>query len=219
MSLANLFTALMDSIKADHGFNLDSRSIRNLLHIMSELSDQDRRDFLQFVSGSPKLPIGGKLRFQFCPSMIYTNRLQASKLSRPCLPLSASRVSRLTLRTTTCPALWPVSTTSSSQITAMSRWCEPRSALPFEKDRAHSISPRWVSWNDVKYREVRNEELLVGGRVFNECNHDIPLGSLAFGIFGILSLRFLFALNPGGLHQIDHGVHGFLCSMEYCVVD
>ncbi|RDI85986.1 hypothetical protein Vi05172_g4008 [Venturia inaequalis] len=50
---------LMDSIKADHGFNLDSRSIRNLLQVMSELSDQERRDFLQFVSGSPKLPIGG----------------------------------------------------------------------------------------------------------------------------------------------------------------
>lgn len=50
----------MDSIKADHGFNLDSRSIRNLLTVMSELPDQDRRDFLQFVSGSPKLPIGGK---------------------------------------------------------------------------------------------------------------------------------------------------------------
>jgi E3 ubiquitin-protein ligase TRIP12 len=50
----------MDSIKADHGFNLDSRSVRNLLQVMSELSDQDRRDFLQFVTGSPKLPIGGK---------------------------------------------------------------------------------------------------------------------------------------------------------------
>ncbi|EME89376.1 uncharacterized protein MYCFIDRAFT_55795 [Pseudocercospora fijiensis CIRAD86] len=50
---------LMDSIKADHGFNLDSRSVRNLLQAMSEFSSQDRRDFLQFVTGSPKLPIGG----------------------------------------------------------------------------------------------------------------------------------------------------------------
>ncbi|KXT04647.1 hypothetical protein AC578_2101 [Pseudocercospora eumusae] len=50
---------LMDSIKADHGFNLDSRSVRNLLQAMSEFSPQDRRDFLQFVTGSPKLPIGG----------------------------------------------------------------------------------------------------------------------------------------------------------------
>lgn len=50
---------LMDSIKADHGFNLDSRSVRHLLQVMSELTLQQRRDFLQFVTGSPKLPIGG----------------------------------------------------------------------------------------------------------------------------------------------------------------
>ena len=51
---------LMDSIKADHGFNMDSRSVKNLLQTMSELSKPQRRDFLQFVTGSPKLPIGGK---------------------------------------------------------------------------------------------------------------------------------------------------------------
>ncbi|EED21993.1 ubiquitin-protein ligase Ufd4, putative [Talaromyces stipitatus ATCC 10500] len=50
---------LMDSIKADHGFNMDSKSVRNLLQTMSELDPQQRRDFLQFVTGSPKLPIGG----------------------------------------------------------------------------------------------------------------------------------------------------------------
>ena len=50
---------LMDSIKADHGFNLESKSVRNLLQTMSELSPQAKRDFLQFVTGSPKLPIGG----------------------------------------------------------------------------------------------------------------------------------------------------------------
>ncbi|KAI9827883.1 MAG: Ubiquitin fusion degradation protein 4 [Phylliscum demangeonii] len=50
---------LMDSIKADHGFNMDSRTVKNLLHTMSELTASDRRQFLQFVTGSPKLPIGG----------------------------------------------------------------------------------------------------------------------------------------------------------------
>lgn len=49
----------MDSIKADHGFNMDSRSVRNLLQTMSELNVRQRRDFLQFITGSPKLPIGG----------------------------------------------------------------------------------------------------------------------------------------------------------------
>ncbi|KAF8862199.1 hypothetical protein BDZ45DRAFT_739500 [Acephala macrosclerotiorum] len=50
---------LMDSIKADHGFNMDSRSVKNLLQTMSELTLSERRDFLQFTTGSPKLPIGG----------------------------------------------------------------------------------------------------------------------------------------------------------------
>lgn len=62
----------MDSIKADHGFNMDSKSVRNLLQTMSELSGTQRRDFLQFVTGSPKLPIGGKSltrsSFAFCSS-------------------------------------------------------------------------------------------------------------------------------------------------------
>ena len=40
---------------------MDSKSIRNLLQTMSELDPSQRRDFLQFVTGSPKLPIGGKI--------------------------------------------------------------------------------------------------------------------------------------------------------------
>ena len=57
---------LLDSIKADHGFNMDSKSVRNLLQTMSELSAPQRRDFLQFVTGSPKLPIGGQYTV-LCP--------------------------------------------------------------------------------------------------------------------------------------------------------
>lgn len=61
----------MDSIKADHGFNMDSRSVRNLLQTMSELGVQQRRDFLQFVTGSPKLPIGGKKYLTVSPCSEY----------------------------------------------------------------------------------------------------------------------------------------------------
>ena len=50
---------LLDSIKADHGYTMDSSTIRNLVHVLSNLSEQDRRRCLQFITGSPKLPIGG----------------------------------------------------------------------------------------------------------------------------------------------------------------
>ncbi|KAG0237129.1 Ubiquitin fusion degradation protein 4 [Actinomortierella wolfii] len=50
---------LTDTVKADHGFRSESRAFRNLLEIMSEYTTEERRQFLQFITGSPKLPIGG----------------------------------------------------------------------------------------------------------------------------------------------------------------
>ncbi|KAH9851913.1 hypothetical protein C2E23DRAFT_904051 [Lenzites betulinus] len=50
---------LSESLKADHGFNVESRAIRDLVEIMSEYDPSTRRSFLQFITGSPKLPIGG----------------------------------------------------------------------------------------------------------------------------------------------------------------
>lgn len=50
---------LSEAIKADHGFHGESRSIRELIELMSEFDPPTRRDYLQFITGSPKLPIGG----------------------------------------------------------------------------------------------------------------------------------------------------------------
>ncbi|KAK7207962.1 HECT-domain-containing protein [Myxozyma melibiosi] len=50
---------LCDSVKADHGFTMSSKTVQNLLEIMAEFTVDERRAFLQFVTGSPNLPIGG----------------------------------------------------------------------------------------------------------------------------------------------------------------
>jgi len=50
---------LSESIKADHGFNIDSRTIRDLIDVMSSFDVRSRRDYLQFITGSPRLPVGG----------------------------------------------------------------------------------------------------------------------------------------------------------------
>ncbi|TIA99570.1 hypothetical protein E3P94_02149 [Wallemia ichthyophaga] len=50
---------LSEVIKADHGFNNDSPALRRLIEALSEFDKVARRDFLQFLTGSPKLPIGG----------------------------------------------------------------------------------------------------------------------------------------------------------------
>jgi E3 ubiquitin-protein ligase TRIP12 len=51
--------ALSEVLKADHGFTGDSRAIHHLVEIMSEYDISSRRNYLQFITGSPKLPIGG----------------------------------------------------------------------------------------------------------------------------------------------------------------
>ncbi|GAA5888057.1 hypothetical protein JCM5296_005418 [Sporobolomyces johnsonii] len=51
--------ALTNASKADHGFTMDSRTVKDFLSIMSELTLEERRDFLSFMTGSPRLPIGG----------------------------------------------------------------------------------------------------------------------------------------------------------------
>jgi len=51
---------LSEALKADHGFNVESRAIRELIEIMADYGTSTRRAYLQFITGSPKLPIGGR---------------------------------------------------------------------------------------------------------------------------------------------------------------
>ena len=49
----------MEACRVEHGYTLDSRAIKSLFEILSEFNRDEQRLFLQFVSGSPRLPIGG----------------------------------------------------------------------------------------------------------------------------------------------------------------
>lgn len=53
------FKAILDAIVCDHQYSNDSLPIQYLASAMSQFSAEDRRNFLLFVTGSPKLPIGG----------------------------------------------------------------------------------------------------------------------------------------------------------------
>ncbi|KAI8972313.1 hypothetical protein BDB01DRAFT_810180 [Pilobolus umbonatus] len=53
------YATLSDTIKADHGFSMESEAFKHLLEILSEMDSSHRRQFLQFTTGSPRLPIGG----------------------------------------------------------------------------------------------------------------------------------------------------------------
>ncbi len=49
----------MEHTKTDHGYHENSRAVKYLLEVLTELSPEERRKFLLWVTGSPRLPIGG----------------------------------------------------------------------------------------------------------------------------------------------------------------
>ncbi|KAA3679062.1 E3 ubiquitin-protein ligase TRIP12 [Paragonimus westermani] len=50
---------LTEACRCDHGYTPQSRTIRNLFEVMSGFTEEERRLFVQFVTGSPRLPVGG----------------------------------------------------------------------------------------------------------------------------------------------------------------
>uniref|UniRef100_A0A3P8WY34 E3 ubiquitin-protein ligase n=1 Tax=Cynoglossus semilaevis TaxID=244447 RepID=A0A3P8WY34_CYNSE len=50
---------LMECCRPDHGYTHDSRAVRFLFEVLSNFDAEQQRLFLQFVTGSPRLPVGG----------------------------------------------------------------------------------------------------------------------------------------------------------------
>ncbi|OCT81100.1 E3 ubiquitin-protein ligase TRIP12 isoform X2 [Xenopus laevis] len=50
---------LMECCRPDHGYTHDSRAVKSLFEILSSFDKEQQRLFLQFVTGSPRLPVGG----------------------------------------------------------------------------------------------------------------------------------------------------------------
>jgi E3 ubiquitin-protein ligase TRIP12 len=50
---------LMECCRPDHGYTQESRAIQYLYEVMASYDAKERRKFVQFVTGSPRLPVGG----------------------------------------------------------------------------------------------------------------------------------------------------------------
>nr|CAH7756174.1 unnamed protein product [Callosobruchus chinensis] len=50
---------LQECCRPDHGYTADSRAVKYLFEILSSYDVQERRMFVQFLTGSPRLPVGG----------------------------------------------------------------------------------------------------------------------------------------------------------------
>lgn len=53
------FDSLTSAINANHGYTKESNAIESLVNILVNFSVEQKRTFLQFLTGAPKLPIGG----------------------------------------------------------------------------------------------------------------------------------------------------------------
>eukprot|EP00761_Pharyngomonas_kirbyi_P012192 gb/GECH01012219.1/.p1 GENE.gb/GECH01012219.1/~~gb/GECH01012219.1/.p1 ORF type:complete len:1516 (+),score=395.49 gb/GECH01012219.1/:1-4548(+) len=52
-------STLMEGTSCDHGYSHNSQAINMLFEVLLEMTKSERRMFLRFVTGSPKLPVGG----------------------------------------------------------------------------------------------------------------------------------------------------------------
>ncbi|XP_024080422.1 E3 ubiquitin-protein ligase TRIP12 isoform X4 [Cimex lectularius] len=52
-------SSIVESCRPDHGYNPTSRAIKFLFEILSAYGPEEQRDFIQFITGSPRLPVGG----------------------------------------------------------------------------------------------------------------------------------------------------------------
>jgi E3 ubiquitin-protein ligase TRIP12 len=50
---------LTECCRPDHGYTYDSRAISFLFQILNSYTQEDQRQFLHFITGSPRLPVGG----------------------------------------------------------------------------------------------------------------------------------------------------------------
>ena len=50
----------MESCRPDHGYTMDSATIKCLFEILATYNVSEQRLFLQFMTGSPRLPVGGQ---------------------------------------------------------------------------------------------------------------------------------------------------------------
>lgn len=56
---------LMECCRPDHGYTHDSKAVRFLYQLLSSYDLFQQRDFLQFVTGSPRLPVGGQCQIKW----------------------------------------------------------------------------------------------------------------------------------------------------------
>jgi E3 ubiquitin-protein ligase TRIP12 len=67
---------LHEHVRTDHGFSKDSTAVQQLLSILGSFDGTQQRQFLMFVTGSPRLPVGGLGALR--PSLTVVRKMSSS---------------------------------------------------------------------------------------------------------------------------------------------
>lgn len=87
---------LREAFRPDHGYNQDSTAITHLVSVLSQFDHQQRRSFLSFVTGSPRLPVGG-FRVLTPPLTVVRKTVSGSESADDLLPSVMTCVNYLKL--------------------------------------------------------------------------------------------------------------------------
>jgi hypothetical protein len=76
---------LLSALRFDHGYTSESTTARYLVRALCSLSEEDRRHFLLFATGSPRLPVGG-FHALLPPMTVVKRTPEAGLTPDECLP-------------------------------------------------------------------------------------------------------------------------------------
>ena len=81
--MCSMDTELMECCRPDHGYSHDSLSVQNLFEVLSTYDTLEQRQFIQFVTGSPRLPVGGEQPVLLHISPIHMTLWSSDSLGKP----------------------------------------------------------------------------------------------------------------------------------------
>jgi E3 ubiquitin-protein ligase TRIP12 len=56
------FAVILENTQFQHGYSQTSKVVGYLLDVLTEFTPKERRAFLKFVTGTPRLPVGGTVQ-------------------------------------------------------------------------------------------------------------------------------------------------------------
>jgi len=78
------YNDLCAAITPQHGYDAQSQTYLDFIRVLEELSEQDKRKFLTWITGSPRQPVGGLLALR--PKLTILRKIEADRVIDDTMP-------------------------------------------------------------------------------------------------------------------------------------